>query len=88
MITVNCPNCGSRNSAEFRYGGEYNSRPSAPHDTNDLDWSDFVYMRDNKLGNVKEWWYHRSGCKLWFIVERHTYSNEINATYFWKPAED
>ena len=88
MITVNCPNCGSRNSTEFRYGGEYNSRPADPNGTNDLDWSDFVYMRDNQLGQVKEWWYHRSGCKLWLIVERHTFSNEISATYLWKPAEE
>ena len=30
MLLLTCPNCGHRNSSEFRFGGEYNSRPKKP----------------------------------------------------------
>lgn len=81
MIQINCPNCGKRNQTEFKYGGEYNPRPSNPLETSDQEWADYVYMRDNKWGVQKEWWYHRQGCGLWFIAERHTRTNEVIATY-------
>ncbi len=86
MLRIECPNCGLRNSQEFRYGGEYNPRPAEPHEVSNQEWVDFVYMRDNKLGQVKEWWYHRFGCQIWFLVERHTYTNRIAGTYRWEPA--
>ena len=85
MIRLPCPNCGLRNAQEFRYGGEYNPRPKNPHETSDAQWADFVYMRDNKLGLQKEWWYHRAGCQLWFLVERHTQTNVVERAYLWKP---
>ncbi len=85
MILLECPNCGRRSVAEYRYGGEYNPRPSNALETTDVEWADYVYMRDNKWGVQKEWWYHRSGCGLWFLAERHTYSNEVKKVYRWQP---
>jgi heterotetrameric sarcosine oxidase delta subunit len=85
MVILDCPNCGPRNTQEFRYGGEYNPRPKAPQQTSDEAWTDYVYMRANKQGVQKEWWYHRSGCQLWFLAERHTQSNEVLKTYHWQP---
>lgn len=87
MILLNCPNCGARNVQEFRYGGEYNPRPAKPMEVDDEAWTDYVYMRDNNWGVQKEWWYHRSGCQLWFLAERHTRSNEVLKTYLWAPAK-
>lgn len=84
MVLLTCPHCGERNVSEFRYGGEYNPRPKAPLETNDVDWADFIYMRDNKLGVQKEWWYHRAGCGVWFIAERHTKTNKVERTYLWE----
>jgi heterotetrameric sarcosine oxidase delta subunit len=83
MVLLKCPVCGERNVTEFRYGGEYNPRPSKPLETADSDWADFIYMRDNKLGVQTEWWYHRSGCGIWFMAERHTKTNEVEKTYLW-----
>ena len=40
-------------------------------------------LRDNPLGVMREWWFHRAGCGLWFIAERHTKTHEIQATYAW-----
>ncbi len=85
MILVNCPNCGPRNVQEFRYGGEYNSRPKVPSQTPDTDWSDYLFMRSNKLGVQTEWWYHRAGCGKWFLTDRHTKSNEVLKGYLWEP---
>jgi sarcosine oxidase subunit delta len=83
MIRLNCPNCGLRNAQEFRYGGEYNPRPGQPLQVDEALWTEYVFMRDNKWGVQKEWWYHRAGCQLWFLAERHTKTNEVQATYVW-----
>jgi sarcosine oxidase delta subunit len=28
----------------------------------------------------REWWFHRSGCRAWFIAERDTTTNEVLLT--------
>lgn len=85
MIRIPCPNCGLRNAAEFRYGGEYNPRPKAPLTVSETEWTDYVYMRRNKSDVQKEWWYHRNGCGAWFLAERHTKTNEVLSSYLWQP---
>lgn len=84
MIQIKCPNCGLRNAQEFRYGGEYNPRPKDPISVDDQAWAEYVFMRDNKWGVQKEWWYHGAGCGLWFLAERHTKTNEVVKTYRWQ----
>jgi sarcosine oxidase, subunit delta len=83
MIRIECPHCGLRNSSEFRYGGEYNPRPSQPLTVSNPEWTDYIYFRDNKLGEQVEWWYHGNGCGTWFLAERHTKSNKVLKTYLW-----
>ncbi len=85
MLLLTCPNCGERNVAEFRFGGEYNPRPENPEDpASDAAWVDYLYIKENKLGVQQEWWYHRpSG--IWFIAERNTKTQEIEKTYLWEP---
>lgn len=85
MLTLNCPNCGARNVSEFRFGGEVNARPADPMRLDDSQWAEFLYMRDNKRGLQTEWWYHRAGCGLWFLAERHTLSNDVVRTFAWQP---
>ena len=88
MLLLNCPNCGERNVAEFRFGGEYNERPQHPEEPgSDEAWTDYLYLKANKLGVQQEWWYHRAGCGLWFLAERHTKTQDIERTYFWEPAK-
>ena len=84
MILVECPNCGPRNVQEFHCGGEYNPRPADPLAVDSHGWADYLYMRANKQGLQKEWWYHRSGCQLWFLAERHMKNNSIERTYNWR----
>ena len=84
MILLKCPNCGKRNVSEFRYGGEVYKRPD-PNTASDQEMTDYLYMRNNPLGVVREWWYHRSGCATWFIAERHTKTHDVLKTYVWSP---
>ena len=83
MLILNCPNCGQRNVCEFRNGGEYRPRPARPREAGDQQWSNYVFFRNNVSGVQKEWWYHRNGCGLWFLAERHTKTNEIVSTFRW-----
>ena len=83
MILLTCPNCGARNVSEFHFGGETTKQPS-PDATTQITWAHYLYMRGNILGVQREWWYHNA-CGSWFIAERHTKTQEIQATYFWSP---
>ena len=83
MILISCPWCGARNSQEFRYVGESKARPN-PVTTTPEQWRDYLYFKDNTAGWSTETWYHRSGCRRYLSVERHTVSNEIRAAA--KPA--
>lgn len=75
-----CPNCGQRSVYEFDFGGEYHTRPS--HDAPREDWTKYLYFRANTDDVQTEWWYHRQGCKSWFLANRSTTTNEVYDT-FW-----
>lgn len=42
----------------------------------------YLYFKANTDGAQTEWWYHRQGCKLWFLSNRNTSTNEVFAS-FW-----
>jgi heterotetrameric sarcosine oxidase delta subunit len=75
MILVPCPHCGPRNASEFRCVGEQRARP--PDGTGPEQWRSYLYLRTNADGWVTESWYHRAGCRQYFIVERDTVTNEV-----------
>lgn len=81
MLLLTCPNCGHRNSSEFRFGGEYNSRPKNPATVTDSEWTRYLYLKQNRMGMQTEWWYHSAGCGLWFLAERDTKTNQVTKTY-------
>ena len=83
MILVPCPWCGRRNSQEFRYVGESKSRPD-PQSATPEEWRAYLYLRTNAAGWATESWFHRSGCRRYLSVERHTVTNEIRSAA--KPA--
>jgi sarcosine oxidase subunit delta len=77
---VECPNCGERGVNEFRFGGEASARP-AP-DASHEEWTHYVYSRRNVAGDQSEWWYHKFGCRRWFMALRNTVTNEVSRTYW------
>ncbi len=80
-----CPQCGPRDVYEFRWGGALSRRP-LPDSPRDV-WVSYLYLRDNEAGPQREWWYHRTGCRRWFLAVRDTRTNEVTATY-WPPGPD
>ena len=46
---------------------------------------DYVYLRDNPAGTIRELWYHASGCRSWLVVTRDTRTHAIESV---EPARD
>ena len=78
-----CPNCGMRRVDEFRFGGEYRVRPEG--EVGAREWAAYLYERANIDGEQREWWYHRQGCKQWFIARRDTVTNTVHETAWLSP---
>src|ERR1700737_4715928 len=72
---LTCPNCGAREVTDFACGGEVSKRPRARPSFRELN--AYNYFRRNVAGVQREWWFHRSGCRAWFIAERDTVTNEV-----------
>ena len=76
---LTCPNCGVREVTDFGYGGEVAAaarrRARAWRELNTYN-----YFRRNVAGVQREWWFHRSGCRAWFLAERDTRTNEVHWT--------
>ena len=75
---LTCPTCGVREVTDFGYGGEVVPRPRSKPSTRELNV--YNYFRRNVAGVQREWWYHRSGCRSWFVAERDTRTNRVLAT--------
>jgi sarcosine oxidase subunit delta len=81
---LECPNCGKRDVYEFRFGGEARRRPQFA--AMEREWTNYVYMKENIAGIEKEWWFHRLGCRKWFLALRDTRDNTVLRT-FWLEEE-
>jgi heterotetrameric sarcosine oxidase delta subunit len=68
---------------DFGFGGEVIRRPRSRPSFRELN--SYNYFRRNVAGVQREWWFHRSGCRAWFIAERDTTTNEVSFTA--RPAE-
>ena len=79
MLTIACPNCGPRNSGEFRYGGDAGVVRPAADDPSQEAWFRYVYVRDNPKGLHREFWQHVGGCRAWMIVTRDTRDHAVLA---------
>jgi heterotetrameric sarcosine oxidase delta subunit len=75
---LTCPNCGVREVTDFGYGGEVSYRPSSRPTQRELN--TYNYFRKNVAGVQREWWFHRSGCRVWFQADRDTRTNDVLAT--------
>ncbi|HKJ12574.1 MAG TPA: sarcosine oxidase subunit delta [Ornithinimicrobium sp.] len=78
MLLVPCPHCGPRNASDLAYVGEARRRPD-PAATSPSQWREYLYLRSNPAGLLRETWYCRAGCGRYFVVERDTVSNTFSA---------
>ncbi len=74
-FVLECPNCGVREVTDFGFGGEISPRPRSRPSFRELN--TYNYFRVNAAGVQREWWFHRSGCRAWFVAERDTVTNEV-----------
>jgi heterotetrameric sarcosine oxidase delta subunit len=79
-LLVPCPNCGLREFTEFSYGGETNARPSPEAPVDALN--RYLFVRRNASGPQQEWWFHRAGCRSWFLAVRDTRTNGFADSYW------
>lgn len=79
MKLMPCPLNGPRNITEFACAGEVKVMPD-PVQASDAEWGDYVFLRENAAGVVREWWCH-TPTAFWFIAERNTLTDEILRTY-------
>jgi heterotetrameric sarcosine oxidase delta subunit len=77
-FVLTCPNCGPREVTDFGFGGEVSRRPRERPTLREL--GAYNYFRRNVAGVQREWWYHRSGCREWFLAERDTRTNDVQWT--------
>ena len=81
MIVIRCPCCGEqRTEEELVHGGEAVVRPVSPQAASDVEWTDYLFMRENLPGPQREQWFCRAGCGQWFKVIRDTVTDEVAAT--------
>ena len=79
MKIMPCPLNGPCNIQEFICGGEVLVPPD-PDRATSAEWIDYLFMRDNAAGVVREWWYHVP-TSFWFIADRNTVTDEIVRTF-------
>ena len=77
-MIINHPLLGPRDAAEFVYLGdaEMINRPDGMT-ASDRDMHDYMFLRDNPAGNIRELWYHEQGDRSWLVVTRNTVTHEI-----------
>lgn len=85
-MRITCPFCGARELGEFSYLGDAAPRrPAYASEVADIApgaedaFFDYVFLRDNPAGELREFWYHGGGCRAWLVVTRNTLTHEIAA---------
>ena len=82
-MRIVCPYCGERGNEEFSYLGDASPvRPDPAGADMPRKFAEYVYLRDNPRGVLRELWYHTAGCHAWLVVTRNTLTHEITGVEF------
>jgi heterotetrameric sarcosine oxidase delta subunit len=71
-----CPFCGERDLSEFVYRGDAVPQRPGPG-ASEAEIFDYLYLRGNPAGMLREHWYHSQGCRNWITVTRDTRDHRI-----------
>ncbi len=77
-MRLTCPLCGDRDRREFYYYGAENYLHRPAEGAEYAAWDDYLHLRDNVAGVVRDLWYHEAGCAQWLVVTRNTVTHEIS----------
>ena len=78
-MIINHPLLGPRDASEFVYLGDASlmNRPDAKSVNAAQTFYEYMYLRDNIAGEMRELWFHEQGDRSWLIVTRNTVTHEI-----------
>ncbi len=76
-MRITCPICGARDSREFSYRGAALALDRPDPDAGEDAWAEYVHLRENPAGVLRELWYHEAGCSAWIVVQRNTTTHEV-----------
>jgi sarcosine oxidase subunit delta len=79
-LRIPCPCCGERDIREFSYLGDASARRPDPA-SGEAPFFEYVYLRENRAGEIHEFWYHAAGCRSWLIVKRHTVTHKVTGAW-------
>lgn len=79
-MIINHPLLGPRDAAEFVYLGDASliNRPDGTNESAAEQFYEYLYLRDNIAGVMRELWYHEQGDRSWLVVTRNTLTHEIS----------
>ncbi|MGR3623825.1 sarcosine oxidase subunit delta [Pseudophaeobacter sp.] len=81
MLILECPYCGVKaEETELASGGEAHLKRFGPG-SDDEQFHDYLFMRENPKGVHFERWRHANGCGKWFHAARCTMTMEVFGTY-------
>lgn len=79
-MIINHPLLGPRDAAEFVYKGDASllDRPDWQSENAAGEFHEYLYLRDNIAGEMRELWFHEQGDRSWLVVTRNTRTHEIS----------
>ncbi len=79
-MIIDHPLLGPRDAAEFVYLGDASLINRPDHTATDASeqFYEYLYLRDNVAGEMRELWYHEQGDRSWLVVTRNTLTHEIS----------
>jgi len=79
-MIIDHPLLGPRDAAEFVYLGDASliNRPDYDAENAATAFYEYLYLRENVAGEMRELWYHEQGDRSWLVVTRNTITHEIS----------
>ena len=83
-MIINHPLLGPRDAMEFTYLGDASlmERPDWQDENAASAFYEYLYLRDNRAGDIRELWFHEQGDRSWLVVTRDTLTHEIKNVEF------
>ncbi len=78
-MLINHPLLGPRDASEFVVMGDAQmiDRPDWQAEDTHAQFTEYLYLRDNPVGEHAELWYHEQGDRSWLVVTRNTLTHEV-----------
>ena len=78
-MIIDHPLLGPRDASAFVYLGDATllNRPDWRAADAADQFHDYLYLRSNPAGELRELWYHEQGDRSWLVVTRNTLTHEI-----------